>query len=138
MNARSLIKKFRTDIVVLLLLRWRSSLYRRDSIMLLWKKKLFCSLINISIIFSTHYLLSYCLYGLWGRRYKYSYSQDCELWSNLWFFWVLHKGRFRFYIAHHFCFFITLLIFVRKLSYTWTWPLELNDRSQWSTCDHVM
>ena len=41
-------------------------------------------------------MLSYCRYGLSGRRYKYSYSQDDELWSNLWFVWALHQGRFHF------------------------------------------
>ena len=65
------------------------------------KNNFFLLFLIYRYIFSGHYLLSCCRYGVWGRKYKYSYSQDDELWSNLWFVWVLHIGLFHFYMAHH-------------------------------------
>ena len=93
--------KFPANIVVPLLLRWRPSLNRWDSRMFLWKITFFSSHFNISIYFFMTSFAFFLSVRTWGRRYKYSYSQDDELWSNLWFVWALHKGQFHFYIAHH-------------------------------------
>ena len=88
--------KFPANIVVPLLLRWRPSLYRWDSRMFLWKITFFSSHFNISIYFFMTSFAFFLSVRTWGRRYKYSYSQDDELWSNLWFVWALYQGRFHF------------------------------------------
>ena len=83
---RILDMKFPANIVVPLLLRWRPSLYRWDSRMLLWKITFFSSLFNISMYFFRTlfaFLLSVRTMGL-------SYCNRCKCYGDSFLRWKRH------------------------------------------------